>query len=511
MENKFLEGMAEDTNWKKTENGADALASTRDDLVDLFGTIGSLRTRSDSDIEQKFMKAYYADKLLGLKMLFYARNIRGGLGERNVFRVVLKWMATRDPQNILANFSNIATFGRWDDFYSFVDTPLEDKAFAFMKDQFEEDLCHLKDNKTVSLLGKWLKSANSHNKKTRELGLKTAAAFDLNEADYRKALSALRKAINVTEVSMSKNDWAGIKYPQVPSKAMNNYHNAFMKHDNERFNEFLGKVVKGEVKINSSTLYPYDLVEKYIGCGCGWGRYSALDATIEAQWNALPNYVKGDNNFMVMADTSGSMTGRPICTSVGLAIYFAQHNHGPYHNKFMIFSADPYFIDLKGKTLKDCLAEIDWGVCYQNTDIEKAFDKILQVAVSNHLEQKDLPKSLIIISDMEFDEASGSSSGYGYGYNKPRQDYTTLMKAKYAAAGYELPTIVYWNADARQDTFHAKATAPGVQFISGQSASAFESLIKGAEYTAYDLMLETLNNPIYNNVHLATALTKESE
>lgn len=497
MENKFLEGMSEEVNWKKTENGADALASTRDDLIDLFGTIGALRTRSDSDIEQKFMKAYYADKLLGLKMLFYARNIRGGLGERNVFRVVLKWMATRDPENILANFVNINLFGRWDDFYSFVGTPLEAKAFAYMKDQFEEDLAHLKYGEKVSLLGKWLKSANSHSKQTRALGLMTAKAFGLEEADYRRTLTALRKAINIIETSMSKNEWSGIKYSGVPSKAMSNYHNAFKKHDNERFTEFLGKVDKGEEKINASTLYPYDLIEKYINS------YSLLDATIEAQWKALPNYIEGENNFMVMADTSGSMTGRPICTSVGLAIYFAQRNHGPYHNKFMTFAANPRFIDLKGQTLYDCTREVPWGIC-ENTNIEAAFDLILKVAVDNHLEQKDLPKSLIIISDMEFDAAQNTYDWSNGGYIK--RDYTTLMKAKYRAAGYELPTVVYWDVDAREDIFHAKATTPGVQFISGQAASAFKSLIRGAEYTAYELMLETLNDPMYANVHLANTV-----
>lgn len=507
MESKFLDGMADETNWKKTENGADALNSTKDALIDLFGTIGALRTRSDSDIEHAFCKAYDEDKLLALKMLFYARNIRGGLGERNVFRVILKWMATRDPENIEVNFDNIANFGRWDDFYSFVDTPLEKDAFAYMKKQWikdefaanilEKDLEQI-NNSSCSLLGKWLKSANSHSKETRKLGLITAKYFGLSEESYRKSLSALRKYLKIVEVKMSAKEWKDISYEGVPSKAMNNYHGAFKKNDDERFTKYMDDVKKGVKKINADTLYPYDLVEKYVNNSFIVSPLELNDA-IEAQWKALPNYIEGENNFMVMADTSASMNGRPLDTSVGLAIYFAERNHGPYKNKFMTFAAQPRFITLSGSTLKDKLSCVDWGIC-ENTNIEAAFDLILKVAVDNKLEQNDLPKALIIISDMEFDEAQ---SYCGWGREVPkRETYTTLMAEKYAKYGYKLPTIVYWNVDARQDTFHAKASEPGIQFISGQSTSAFKDLIRGRNLTTKELMLMTLNDKMYDCVKL---------
>lgn len=490
MENKFLQGMTDETNWKKTENGADALKSTLNSLLDLFGTIGALRTRTDSDITLAFMKAYSEDKLLALKMLFYARNVRGGLGERRVFRTILKWMVERNPEHILVNFDNIVKFGRWDDMYTLVGTRLEKEALEFMKAQFNVDLERIQVGHPISLLGKWLKSANSHSVETRSLGLLTAKAFGLSEKDYRKSLTALRKTLKVTETYMSKNEWDMIEYTHVPSKAMSNYHGAFMKQDKERFEAFLSKVEKGEVEIKSTTLYPYDLIEKYMG----WGARD-LDRTIEAQWKALPNYVEGENNFMVMADVSGSMTGRPMATSVGLAIYFAERNHGPYHNKFMTFSERPSFVTLKGKTLKDNVAQTMSANWDMNTNIEAAFDLILKVAVENNLSQSDLPKSLIIISDMEFDSAVRG--------NEKRKTFHEHMSTKYRESGYELPMVVYWNVYARQDTFHANATQKGVQFISGQSASAFKSLINGVEYTALELMLETLNDSMYNSVVLA--------
>jgi len=493
MSDKFLDGMVEEANWKKTENGADALGSTKDALLDLFGTIGGLRTRSDSDIEKAFCAAYEEDKLLALKMLFYARNIRGGLGERNVFRVILKWMANRDPEILRANFKSIVDFGRWDDFYSFVGTPLEKDAFTYLEWHFSYDLASMRDKTSVSLVGKWLKSVNSHSKETRKLGQLTAKYFGLSEKEYRQKLAKLRKYLNVVETYMSAKDWSDIKYPGVPSKAMNNYHGAFKKNDDERFTKYLEDVKNGKAKINASTLYPYDLVEKYIGYG--HSSAGAFDPTVEAQWKALPNYVEGENNFMVMADTSGSMTGRPLCTSVGLAIYFAERNHGPYKDKFMTFAARPKFITLHGDTLADKLNCVEWGIC-ENTDVEAAFNLILKVAVDNKLEQSDLPKSLIIISDMEFDEAQSY-----WGREAPkRETYTTLMAEKYAKHGYKLPTIVYWNVNARQNTFHAKADEDGIQFISGQSASCFKDLIRGNNLTAKELMLQAITDPMYDGV-----------
>ena len=299
---------------------------------------------------------------------------------------------------------------------------------------------------------------------------------------------------------MSQNEWNGIEYSHVPSKAMTNYRKAFSKNDAERFVAYLASLKKGETTIKATTLYPYDLIEKYLSVSRDFFWYGTpnfkLDEVVEAQWKALPNYVEGENNFMVMADTSGSMQGRPIATAVGLSIYFAERNKGPYANKFMTFAGEPRFISLKGKTLKDKLGEVEWNIC-ENTNVEAGFRLILKVAVDNKLSQEDLPKSLIIISDMEFDSGTHQYGG------PSRQTYTTAMKKLYAQYGYKLPKIVYWNVQARQDTFHAKADDTDIQFISGQSVSAFKSLIRGSGFTALELMLETLNDSMYDSVVVA--------
>jgi hypothetical protein len=280
---------------------------------------------------------------------------------------------------------------------------------------------------------------------------------------------------------MSANKWTEIKYAGVPSKAMNNYRKAFKKHDQDGFEKYLEAVVKGEAKINASTLFPYDIVEKIFN-----GEYNQV---LEEQWKALPNYVEGENNILIMADVSGSMSGRPMATSIGLAIYFAERNRGAFANVFMTFSSQPDFVKIVGETLYEKVRNAQKTYWQMNTDIEKAFVKILDVAVSNKISQDEMPKSLIIISDMEFDEATG----------RDKKTYYQHMRDLYNSKGYELPKVIFWNVQARQDTFHAEMK-DGVQFASGQSQSVFKALLDNSNLGAYELMVNVLNDPVYDEV-----------
>jgi len=490
MSDLFVNAMNEDGKWKLTENGADALRTTGTSLLDLFATIGALRSRNEQDIESMFSKAFTENALLATKMSFYARNVRGGLGERTTARVIWKWLAKIYPGVMRMNLGLIPQFGRWDDLYEFVGTSQEELMWQFMRQQFEEDLVDLKAGKNVSLLAKWLKSVNTSSRDSAKLGKLTAKKFGLSEREYRKALSALRAKIDVVEKRMSEKEWSGINYQAVPSHAMTNYRKAFQKNDPEGFAAYMAKVEKGEAKINSGTLYPYDIIEKIMN--------REFSDVLEAQWKALPNYVEGEVNMLVMADVSGSMSGRPMATSVGLAIYFAERNHGVFKDKFMTFSAEPEFVTLKGNTLYEKVQNAMGAAWTQNTDIEKAFKKILDVAVQNKLAQADLPKSLLIISDMEFDasQRAGMSWRSESVHSIPKY-YHQHMSEMYTEAGYELPRVIYWNVDARQNTYHAQAQ-DGIQFASGQSTSVFKSIIENAEMGAVELMLEVLNAPMYD-------------
>ena len=527
---KFIEGLKQETNWKLTENGQDALVSTTDDLLDLFATIGALRNRKEEDIINLFSKAFYQDKLLAMKILFYSRNIRGlGQGERRTFRIIAKWMAETYPEIMKKNLHLIAGFGRFDDLYVFVGTPLEKDAFEIIKKQWHIDhgnylaatkyanyigskvnYCdgekHADVTSSVSLLAKWLKSVNTSSEESNKLGKLTSKYLGLSEKDYRKRLSALRSYLKIIEKKMSNNKWEEINYSQVPSKAMTNYRNAFVKHDEERFNNYIESVSKGEVKINASALYPYDLVAKVFKNSGGFGSYRKYkhDEVIEQQWRALPNYIEGENNILVMADTSGSMTWggegnvKAIDISISLAVYFAERNKGAYKDKFITFSSRPSFIELKGEKLVEKLSCIP-DIC-ESTNLEAAFDLVLNTAVKNSLTSEDLPKSIIVISYMEFDSCVYNNSQASYYNSVNRWTFYDTMKNKYAQYGYTIPNIVFWNVNARNNTFHAFSEYEGVQMASGASPSVFQSILTGNSKTPIDLMMEVLNNSVFDCV-----------
>ncbi|MEN8907533.1 MAG: DUF2828 family protein [Clostridiales bacterium] len=491
MSNIFLKFLENENNLTLTENNAVALKTTNSSLLDLFSSVGSLRTRNNNEIEAFFSKAFSEDNLLTLKTAFYSRNIRGGLGERNTFRVALKYFATLYPKIVIKNFDNIALFGRYDDFYTLVNTPVEDDMWCFIKSKLNTDMSNYKNNKSVSLLAKWLKSINSSSIETNRLGKLTAKKLGFSEKTYRQTLAKLRKYIDVLEIKMSDNRWEKIHYEKVPSRAMSIYRNAFMKHDKKGFSTYIELLQKGETKINAAAIFPYDIIEKMV-LVCNYSNnfsFRNYDPLLEAQWKALPNYVEGNENILIMADTSGSMSGRPMNSSIGLAIYFAERNKGAFKNVFMTFSSKPSLIKLKGKTLYDkvkCIPSI-----VADTNLEKAFKLILKVAVNNKLSKNELPKALVIITDMEFNNATTCNGKWTF--------YNSIAK-NFASYGYNIPNIIFWNVNSRNNVFQVSSKYKGVQLASGQSPSVFKSITANIGQTPYDAMLNVLNDPIYDSI-----------
>ena len=502
----FAQAMYREGTTKLTENGAFAYNSTAQGaLLDLFSQIGALRPRTDREIEQKFAAAFREDKLLATKMLFYAGDIRqGGLGERRTFRICLRWLADNHPEIVNKNIELIPYFNRFDSWFVLCDTKCEKLMWENVAKTLAADMKAYNASVStkhvpVSLLAKWMPSENTSSEKTRQMAVKAQRALQLTPRKYRKMLSALRKHINVTERLMSAGEWAKIDYAKVPSYAMHNYGSAFAKHDHERFDAYLKSVSKGEVKINAATLYPYDLVEKYMGRGYSGRCYGdciindKLDSVVEAQWKALPNYLTKPMNAVVMADVSGSMRGRPMATSIGLAIYFAQHNTGLYHNQYMTFTNEPHFVNIKeGASLLENVQKVAAAGVGYSTNLEKAFQEVLDVAVANRVPANQMPKTIVVISDMEIDK-----------YMRPGRhwDFLKVMEARYNAKGYALPRIILWNVNARKDTVLSQDEH--TLFVSGQSASVFKQICQNLDgVTAYDLMIQTLNGPAYNKVRI---------
>ena len=482
----FADVMKNKAEIKYTENGAIAYDRLNGSLVTLFAQIGALRPRSEKEIEAKFASAFNEDRLLATKMLFYAGNIRGGLGERRTFRICLHWLAMNHPTIVKKNIQNIALFNRFDSLFALVGTSCEKEMWSYVQKILVNDLQNIRDGKPCSLLAKWMPTETASSKKTRTLARKAIYAFKITERQYRQILSSLRKYIKVVERKMSNNEWNDINYPTVPSYAMSRYSQAFLKHDNERYSKYIEDLNDGKTKVNASTLYPYDLVRNYMG----WSSQNNLVA--EQQWKALPNYISGENNIIVMADVSGSMSGRPMETSIGLAIYFAERNKGDYQNCYMTFTDRPHFIKINpNDTLREKVAQVKRTDIGYNTNLEAAFNYILSNATYNNVSNEDMPKALVVISDMEIDRYM---SGRGLGF-------VDTMKNKYAQFGYELPKLIFWNVEARNDTFLSQSE--DVINISGQSASIFKTFIGALNgKTSWDIMIETLNDKMYDCVQI---------
>lgn len=476
----FANAMKQENKFTRTENGAVALNTTSDARLDLFGTIGALRDADENRITILFSEAYAQDKLFATKIVFYARDIRCGLGERKTFRTIIRYMAEHHPEALRPNLDLIGVFGRYDDLYELIGTPLEDDMWETMKNQFEEDLKNLNEGKAISLLAKWIKTADASSTETRKLGILTAQKLGYPVYNFKRIVRSMRKRIGVVESLMSAGKWTEIKYPEVPSRAMMIYRKAFAKHDPDGFNDFINKADKGEVKINASTLYPYDIVEKIL-----YGREN--NKVLETQWKALPDYIEQGTNALIMADVSGSMYGRPMATSIGLAIYFAERNTGAYHNLFMTFSSNPQIVTLKGGTLYRKIvntAKADWG---GSTNLKAAFEKVLDIAEKNNVSQEEMPKAIVVISDMEIDYCGNKDWSF---YDK--------MEKKFRKAGYIIPNIIFWNVDSRHDVFHADSKRKGVQLASGQSVTVFKQVLQNLGYNPIEAMENTINSERYD-------------
>lgn len=480
--------------YKTTENDALALKDTGSDLVNLFARVGAMRKTID-ELPLMFNKAMVFDKLLATKLAFYTRDIKGGLGERDAGRVMLSCIQKNYPEIFIKNMDKISEFGRWDDLVYLAcsdEQNAKKEIFELLNNQLKKDIENMSNKNPISLLAKWLPSENTTSKKTRKNALLFIQEFKMTKKEYRTTLASLRAYLNVTEVNMSSKNYEKIKYEEVTSYAMNRYISAFYRHDEDRFKSYMYSIIKGEKKINASTLYPYDVIEKYFNdISCYKRKLTNEEETIlEAQWNSLPDYTDENSSFLIMADVSQSMNGRPLATSVGLAMYYAQRNKGVFKDKFMTFSSKPELVSIQGKTLKEKIINMvnsDW---LMNTDLEAALRLVLDTAVKFKANQNELPTSIVIISDMEIDRCAKPSNNNFY----------DEMKKEFESNGYNIPNIVFWNVDSRHDTYHASFNTKGVQLASGQSTRIFLNLSKGLNLTPYEYVLQTLNDERYNGI-----------
>ena len=502
-----------------TENGAVGYKTSKSSLLDFNFKVSSFRNQSEQDIENAFADAYNENPLLAVKLMFMTGDIRQGMGERRTFKVCLKWLAKHHKEVAEKVIGLVPEYSRWDVVVDMLGTEVDSVAFSLIKSQLEADSDNSLYGQPFSLLAKWLPSVNTSSQNARKKARSICARLKMTEKQYRKRLSSLRAKLNIVETKMSANKWGKIAYESVPSKANLIYKNAFMRHDETRRLEYLDSLEKGEAKINSSALFPYEIIARY---DSAFSAHDCIDATLEAMWKALPDYTngKGENTLCVI-DGSGSMissiggtnvTCRDVAISLG--IYFSEKMPGQFHDKYITFSENPKLVDLSNcNTLNEKVREaLRHNEC-DNTNIEKVFRLILDTAKNHGLKQEEMPKNILIVSDMEFDGGVSLGSFWsGDLWHRPSGDEfdgmcRTLFEKigdEYHQAGYELPKLVFWNICSRTGAVPLQQNKNGVILVSGFNPT-IASMVFSQKNDPYEVLLEKLNSTRYEAVEKALA------
>lgn len=485
-------------NKKMTENGARGYATTGKALVDLNFAVASLRSMTEEQIIKKFIPAFYEDRMLAMKWLFFLRDVRGGLGERRTFRIIIRYLAGNAPEMINGLVDIMAEYGRYDDLLYLFNTPLENEVLTVLKGQLEQDIINMKESEKISLCAKWMPGNNTSSQESRRDAAKLQHFMGMTAKEYRKMLSSLRAYLDVTEVYMSGNRWDEIDYTRVASKANIIYRNAFMTHDEQRRKDYLQEVKENHAVIHAGVLMPHEIVAQYM-VRTGWRMETgAEDATLEELWKNLPGMAADAGNVLCVVDGSGSMlcpvgdgNTTALHVSNALGIYFAEQMSGVYHDKFITFSASPKYVDLSQcRTLREKLELAFANNDYTNTNIEATFELILQTAVRNHLKQQELPGTILVISDMEFDMAV-------IGCNMDTLFDT--IRRRFTGYGYKMPKLVFWNVNSRTNVIPVRENELGVALISGFSVNVCNMVLSN-ELDPFACLKKVLDSERYRKV-----------
>lgn len=467
-----------------TENSCVTNTTSSMATTDFFFHIGGCRGKEQEYLAQVFSKAYAHEALDATKLLFWSRDVRGGLGERQIFRDILSYMTTiPEYSNVLyQNIPLIPVYGRWDDLFVLFDTPYEQRALKVIE---------MGLNAEDALCAKWMPREKSSK---QAFAKKIRNFMNLSPKAYRTLLSSLT---NVVETQMCSKDWSSIDYDKLPSVAIKNYRKAFERNAPLAWAQFIKELEQGTKTVNASALYPHDLVYAVME------EHQSLEEVtlLNKQWESLPNYLANNSKrILPIVDTSGSMYSgygegklTPIFISISLGLYIAERNEGPFKDYFMTFSEKPAIQKVEGNSLVEKVGNLksaDWGYC---TNIEAVFDKILNTALSWNLNPSDLPTTVLVLSDMEFDQAM----------NADNTAYKSVQKKWFEAGLFDyLPEIIFWNLNSRSSNFPVKFDDRGTALISGFSPAVLKHLLTDGDMTPESIMRNVIDSERYKILSL---------
>lgn len=491
----FLELLEQQNNRRMsvTQNGALAYASSGSHLLDFHYEMSAFRDMDTAEFFKWFARAYNEDPMLAIKEAFYAGDIRLGMGERLTFRRCMMYLCEWHPEIAKAVLHLVPEYNRWDSVLVFYNSnKTRSAAVELIKNQLKEDIENANNGKPISLCAKWLPSVNASSFKTIVLAKELADDLGMTERRYRKLLSKLRSYLNIVEKKMSAKEWGEINYEAVPSRANLLYSEAFYRNDTERRSEFLEDLAKGKKKINSGVLFPHEIVGKTLGAT--FRKDDKALKLYESMWKALPD--NGISNTLVVRDGSGSMTANygssnttPLDVASALAIYLSEHNSGIWKDKFITFSQFPEIVDMHNcKSLAEKVRLVYGYDDWSNTDIYATMKLILITAMTYDIPESDMPKMILILSDMQFDAHSHNFGGSLF----------DGIKREFEEAGYELPTICFWNLAT--EAYKTIPMQDNVVLCSGFSPNIVNMIMSGDFKDPYALLVDTLNGDRYKPV-----------
>ena len=502
-----------------TTNGAPLFKTSGSRILDCNFKVSGWRTADEADILTEFSLAYKENPKVALTWLFFLRDCRGGLGERRAFRIIFTWLSKREPDIAIKLINYIDEYGRYDDLIYLLGvldchSPVFTEIIIKIKEQLFSDIRNAKSGKPISLLAKWLPSNNASSPETRRLAKLIEPFVSDSPRDYRKLLSSLRKYLNVTEVNMSANEWENINYEKVPAKAALRYANAFLVHDEFRRREYLKSVVLGKAKANISSINPYEILRKAVEASREDDDLADFYNTI---WDNLVETGFPDTDAfdgcLPVVDTSGSMgvivsgsvSARDIAFSLGL--YFSQKANGAFHNKMMTFSEVPGWIEVTDNmSLSEKYDIMRCGPWGMNTSIQAVFQVLLSLAKSENVKPEDMPKSILIVSDMQFDRCVSSAPNFhrrilNYDYGEMGVSFETtfeFFRKEFHDAGYQLPKLIFWSVTARPENGVPMKDQGdnGVVLISGYSQNAAKTAMSDKK-EPLEALYDVLNSERY--------------
>jgi len=484
----MLNFLKNESNYTYTENGGTAFRSSGSFCLDMFFKAGAMRNSTAQEIETAVTRAYAEDPDKTMKIIFFARDARGGLGERRFFRCAVSALVKTAPRAVEKNIPMFAEYGRFDDLCVLIGTSLENAAITVIREQLNTDMAAMNANRPASLLAKWLPSVNTSSKETRNIGRHIAAKLGMSERAYRKTLSMLRRYTDIIENRLRERDYT-FRYEAQPSCAMFKYRRAFIRNDGERYTEFLNMVNSGETHMNADRLFPYDIVRAAMAGNISPEEVMSLDAA----WKSMPDLTASKHeNAIAVIDGSGSMTCgcggiRPIDAALSLGIYFAEHNTGGFAGHFITFSETPRLVEIKGSNIVEKVRYCRTFNEIANTNLEAVFTLILKTALRNNVSASDMPAKIYIISDMQFDRCIvGGNNDVLF----------RAMRKLYHNHGYILPEIIFWNVNARCDAVPVNRSETGAALVSGYSPAVFDMVI-GGECSPETIMDRILSSERY--------------